>query len=49
MGGRKGRDGLFPASDCIKVISYTFTLTFTKPFYLLVNSMLPASQFMKPN
>ena len=28
MGGRKGRDGLFPASDCIKVILYTFTLTF---------------------
>ena len=22
MGGRKGRDGLFPASDCIKVTGY---------------------------
>ena len=53
MGGRKGRDGLFPASDCIKVgfHSYISSLIMIAPtkwkiFIFLIRTMFVCLSFL---
>ena len=46
MGGRKGRDGLFPASDCIKVTGVYGKSTFITQFWIVTLKIVKLSSIV---